>query len=133
MFTVLSAFSGISVSDLEAARHFYTETLGLKLIDDAMGLNFELPGGGRLFIYAKPDHQPASFTVLNFVVADIDEAVQELTQLGAQFERYDLGGDASQDATGILRGLSAGMGPDIAWFHDPAGNILSVLQDKPGS
>jgi hypothetical protein len=103
--------------------------LGLELQDDKMGLQFKLPGGGSLFIYDKPDHKPASYTMLNFVVENIDEAVDELSSQGVKFERYtDM--PFKQDEKGIARGLSAGQGPDIAWFKDPAGNILSVLQDS---
>lgn len=129
MNNVLSTFSGFSVSNAAEARTFYVDTLGLELIDDSMGLGFALPGGAQLFLYEKPDHQPATFTVLNFVVDNIDKAVDELIQKGINFERYDLGNGAVQDEKGILRGLSANMGPDIAWFKDPAGNILSVVQD----
>ena len=84
----------------------------------------------KVFIYEKPDHVPATFTVLNFVVADIDAAVDQLSGKGITFEHYDLGNGAVQDEKGILRGLAASMGPDIAWFKDPAGNILSILQDS---
>lgn len=129
MFSPKAAFSGFSVNDLDKAKQFYAETLGLKLADETMGLNFDLPGGGGIFIYPKDDHQPATFTILNFVVDDIDKAVDELTSSGASFERYDnMPGD--QDEKGIMRGLAAKQGPDIAWFKDPAGNILAVLQDK---
>jgi catechol 2,3-dioxygenase-like lactoylglutathione lyase family enzyme len=129
MFKAAAAFSGLSVDDLAKAKEFYTKTLGLHLADDKMGLNLELPGGGGLFIYDKPDHQPASYTALNFVVTNIDEAVDALTAAGVKFERYD-NMPAPQDDKGILRGLAANQGPDIAWFKDPAGNILAVLQDK---
>jgi catechol 2,3-dioxygenase-like lactoylglutathione lyase family enzyme len=129
MFQARAAFSGISVNDLGKAKQFYVETLGLTLDDETMGLNLRLPGGGTLFIYDKADHVPATFTVLNFVVDDIDAAVDELTSQGVTFERYD-GMPAPPDEKGILRGLAAGQGPDIAWFKDPAGNVLSVLQDK---
>ncbi len=129
MFKAAAAFAGLSVNDLAEAKEFYTKTLGLKLADDKMGLNFELPGGGGLFIYDKPDHQPATYTALNFVVANIDEAVDNLTAAGVRIESYD-NLPAKPDAKGILRGLAAGQGPDIAWFKDPAGNILSVLQDE---
>jgi catechol 2,3-dioxygenase-like lactoylglutathione lyase family enzyme len=128
MLNMQAAFSGFSVNDLEAAKQFYTETLGLKLVDDAMGLNFALPGGGEVFIYPKDDHQPATFTILNFVVENIDEAVGSLVEKGVVFERYD-SMPGSQDEKGILRGIAAQQGPDIAWFKDPAGNILSVLQN----
>jgi hypothetical protein len=101
----------------------------LELSDETMGLNFKLPGGGGLFVYEKPDHQPAAYTCLNFVVENIDEAVDRLVAAGVKFERYD-NMPAQQDEKGIARGLAAKQGPDIAWFKDPAGNILSVLQDK---
>lgn len=125
-----AAFSGISVNDINAARKFYCETLGLKLLDDSMGLELELPKGSRMFVYEKPDHQPATFTVMNFVVESIDKTLEELRQKGVEFEVYDLGNGAEQDEKGILRGLAANMGPDIAWFKDPAGNVLSILQEK---
>lgn len=124
-----TSFSGLSVNSIDSAREFYTQTLGLAVADETMGLQLHLPGGGQLFIYDKGSaHQPATFTVLNFVVEDIDAAVDELTKLGVQFERYD-SMPAPQDEKGILRGLSANQGPDIAWFKDPAGNILAVLQN----
>ena len=127
MLQAQAAFSGLSVNDLEAARKFYTDVLGLTLDDETMGLQFKLPGGGALFIYPKEDHQPATFTALNFVVSNIDEAVDELAKQSVQFERYD-NIPGGQDEKGVARGLSAGQGPDIAWFKDPAGNILAVLQ-----
>jgi catechol 2,3-dioxygenase-like lactoylglutathione lyase family enzyme len=127
MLSLKAIFSGFSVNDIEKAKQFYSETLGLKLTDDTMGLNFELPGGGSMFIYPKDDHQPATFTILNLVVDDIDGAVNELTSKGVSFEHYD-NMPAKQDEKEILRGLAANQGPDIAWFKDPAGNILSVLQ-----
>ena len=130
MQNVISTFSGVSVNDLAAARTFYVDLLELRLIDENMGLNLELPNGGRLFVYEKPDHMPASFTVLNFVVNDIDAAVDELLEKGVTMQRYELGHGIAQDEKGIMRGLSANMGPDIAWFTDPAGNILAVLQSS---
>ncbi len=130
MFTIQSAFSGLSVNNIEQAREFYTQTIGLSLISDEMGLQFSLPGGGELFIYEKGEgHQPASFTVLNLVVDTIDDAVDELMRRGVTFERYD-NMPAPQDEKGILRGRAVNQGPDIAWFKDPAGNILAVLQDS---
>lgn len=127
MFKAVAAFSGFSVNDQAKAKEFYTKILGLELQDDQMGLNFKLPGGGSLFIYPKEDHQPATYTVLNLVVEDIDQAVDELTSQGVQFEHYD-NMPFKQDEKGIARGRAAGQGPDIAWFKDPAGNILSILQ-----
>jgi catechol 2,3-dioxygenase-like lactoylglutathione lyase family enzyme len=123
-----AVFSGFSVSDLSAAKQFYTEILGLELEDETMGLKLRLPEGGSLFIYPKDDHQPANFTILNFVVENVDQAVDELIDQGVQFEHYDEG--IKTDEKGIARGLAANMGPDIAWFKDPAGNILSILQGK---
>lgn len=127
MLTTTSAFSGFSVNDLATTRAFYSNVLGLKVDDDnGMGLKINLPGGGAVFVYQKDDHQPATFTILNFQVKNIDEAVDELTQSGVIFEHYE--GAIKTDEKGVARGRSAGMGPDIAWFKDPAGNILSVLQ-----
>ena len=128
MFTAVAAFSGFSVNDLQKAKQFYTQELGLVLENEEMGLQLKLPGGGKLFIYEKPDNQPAAFTILNLVVADIDKAVDELTKVGVTFERYD-DMPTKPDEKGIMRGRSVNMGPDIAWFKDPAGNIISVLQD----
>lgn len=130
MFKPKAAFSGFSVDDLTKAKEFYTGSLGLKLNSEEMGLDLSLPGGGKLFIYPKDDHKPATYTMLNFVVDKIDQAVENLKDRGVKFEQYDLGGGAKTDEKGIMRGLAAGQGPDIAWFKDPAGNIISVLQDK---
>jgi predicted enzyme related to lactoylglutathione lyase len=129
MLKAQAAFSGISVDDISRAKEFYTQVLGLALDDETMGLQLKLPGGGALFIYEKDGHQPATFTVLNFVVENIDEAVDELVKSGVTFERYD-NMPNQQDEKGVARGLGTNQGPDIAWFKDPAGNILSVLQDK---
>ena len=126
MLKVKAAFSGFSVDDQAKSTEFYTKTLGLKVDDEGMGLRLHLPDGGTVFIYPKHDHQPATFTILNFVVENIDEAVNELKSRGVTFERYE---GSPQDEKGILRGRSQHMGPDIAWFKDPAGNILSVLED----
>ena len=126
MLKVKAAFSGFSVDDLAKSNEFYTKTLGLKVDDEGMGLSLHLPDGGTVFIYPKHDHQPATFTILNFVVENIDDAVDELKSRGVSFERYE---GSPQDEKGILRGRSQNMGPDIAWFKDPSGNILSVLQD----
>lgn len=129
MFKARAIFSGLSVDDLEKAKQFYTQVLGLVMDDETIGLQLKLPNGGSLFIYPKEDHEPANFTILNFVVADIDEAVDDLAKLGVTFERYD-NMPGKQDEKGILRGRSVNQGPDIAWFKDPAGNILSVLQTE---
>lgn len=126
MFKAKSAFSGFSVNDLAKAKTFYTETLGLGVENDGVGIRVHLPGGATVFAYPKPDHQPATFTILNFAVDDIDAAVDDLTSRGVQFEHYDNG--AKTDEKGILRGRAQNRGPDIAWFKDPAGNFLSVIE-----
>lgn len=120
------AFSGFSVDDLEAAHGFYGDTLGLDVtvVDESMGLlSLDLASGARVMVYAKPTHQPATFTVLNFPVADVEKAVDDLAARGVSFERYD-GFDQDE------RGISRGPGPLIAWFTDPAGNVLSVLEEQ---
>ncbi|MBW3577118.1 MAG: VOC family protein [Actinobacteria bacterium] len=116
------AFSGFSVDDLDAAEEFYGHTLGLDVTQDGGLLTLRLPGGRDVLAYPKDDHVPASFTILNFPVVAIDRTVDELTARGVRFERYD---GFDQDERGIARG---DRGPLIAWFTDPAGNILSVLQ-----
>src|SRR6266851_10108959 len=126
MFKAKSAFSGFSVDDLATAKEFYAETLGLKVDNEGIGLRLQLPGGGTVFSYPKDNYQPATFTILNFVVDTIDEAVDELTNRGVQFEHYE---GIPTDEKGILRGISKNQGPDIAWFKDPAGNILAVLEE----
>jgi catechol 2,3-dioxygenase-like lactoylglutathione lyase family enzyme len=123
---IKAAFSGFSVNDMAKCHEFYAKILGLQVDDEGMGLRLHLPEGGVVFVYPKQDHQPASFTILNFVVENIDEVVDELNARGVSFERYQ---GMPQDEKGILRGRSQNMGPDIAWFKDPSGNILSVLQD----
>ncbi len=128
MFRPNAAFSGFSVDDLAKAKTFYSGTMGLKVEEDSMGLRLHLPGGAAVFVYPKKDHLPASFTIMNFVVGNIDEAVDELAHRGVRFERYD--GELKTDDKGIARGLSRNQGPDIAWFKDPAGNFLSVLQES---
>jgi catechol 2,3-dioxygenase-like lactoylglutathione lyase family enzyme len=125
MFNPTTAFSGFSVGDLAAAKDFYGTTLGLTVDPDGVGARLHLPGGGTVFIYPKENHQPASFTILNFAVEDIDATVDELAGRGVKFERYE--GMPGVDAKGIMRGREHNTGPDIAWFLDPAGNILSVL------
>ena len=128
MFNLKGSFSGFSVNDPAKAKEFYTKTLGLKVEDGVGGVRIRLPGGGMVWMYPKPNHQPASFTILNFKVDDIDAAVDDLTSRGVRFERYE---GIPADPKGILRGISSKRGPDIAWFKDPAGNILSVLKE-PG-
>ena len=125
------AYSGFSVKDVPEAKKFYTEVLDLNVTDDVEegALRILLPGGGEVFVYPKQNHEPATYTVLNLKVDNVDEAVVELVAKGVTFEQYDFPGFKT-DEKGILRGLSAGKGPDIAWFKDPAGNIFSVLQEK---
>lgn len=125
-FTAENAFSGFSVDDIDAAKEFYGTTLGLDVEVNAMGfLNLRLPGGGSILIYPKPNHTPASFTILNFPVADVDAAVDELIARGVQTKIYS-DQEFASDSRGIVRGN--GHGPDIAWFRDPAGNVLAVMQ-----
>ena len=123
MFGNTKAFSGFAVDDLEAARKFYSETLGLGTSEQYGLLTLHLAGGRDTLVYPKPDHQPATYTILNFQVDDIDAAVDELVRRGVSPERYE---GMGQDEKGINR---AG-GPYIAWFKDPAGNILAVLQER---
>jgi catechol 2,3-dioxygenase-like lactoylglutathione lyase family enzyme len=123
MFANTKAFSGFAVDDIDKAREFYGETLGLKTSEQYGLLTLHLAGDRDTLVYPKGDHTPATYTILNFPVDDIDKAVDELASRGVRFERYD---DAEQDEKGINRGE----GPYIAWFKDPAGNILSVLQEK---
>lgn len=125
MFSASAAYSGFSVDDLGKAKEFYSSTLGLTVEPDGVGARIKLPGGGVVFLYPKPDHQPATFTILNFEVENIDDAVEDLTSRGVKFERYE--GIEYVDSKGIMRGSQHNMGPDIAWFLDPAGNVLSVL------
>jgi len=122
MLSDSTAFSGFAVDDLDAARTFYGETLGLELADEGPGFVLALNGGARpTFVYPRPGHVPAEYTILNFDVADVEAEVDALTARGVVFERYD---GAQQDE----KGISHGLGPDIAWFKDPAGNILSILK-----
>jgi catechol 2,3-dioxygenase-like lactoylglutathione lyase family enzyme len=120
-----TAFSGFAVPDTDAARRFYADTLGLKVTEEYGLLTLHLNGGDRpTLIYPKPDHTPATYTILNFRVDDIEAAVDALAARGVEIARYD---GMEQDERGIMRGG----GPFIAWFSDPAGNVLSVLQDRP--
>ena len=128
MFKNANAFSGFSTNDLEKAKVFYGDTLGITAEDNGMGLELQFPNGHSVFIYEKDDHTPATYTVLNFPVDDIDAAVESLTEAGIETLRYE-SLPAEQDERGILRGKAAGMGPDIAWFNDPAGNVLAVLEN----
>lgn len=123
MFRPEYAFSGFSVDDVDAARRFYGEVLGIPVAVNEMGiLELSLPGGGRVIAYPKPDHEPAVFTILNFAVDDVDAAVDELNARGVITKIYD-DPNLPTDAKGIMRGR----GPTIAWFRDPARNVLSVI------
>ena len=122
MFESTKAFSGFSVDDVQKAKEFYGDTLGLRVSEDHGLLRLHIAGDTEIIAYPKPNHTPATFTILNFPVDDIDTAVDELATRGVRFERYE---GLNQDAKGINRD----QGPPIAWFTDPAGNILSVLQD----
>ncbi len=123
MFTNTKAFSGFSVDDIAKAKVFYGETLGLEINETDMGvIQLQIAGGTKVIIYPKSNHEPATFTVLNFPVANVETTVDELVKLGIRFEQYD--GAIKTDA----RGISHNGGPVIAWFKDPAGNILSVIQ-----
>jgi len=124
MFKDSKAFSTYSANDIPAAKQFYGETLGLEVTEQMDGLGLQLAGGGSVFIYPKDDHEPATFTVLNFAVDDVDAAVDRLTEAGVRFEQYE--GELQTDEKGVFRG--DGEAPTIAWFKDPAGNILSVIE-----
>jgi predicted enzyme related to lactoylglutathione lyase len=122
-----AAFSSFSVNDIAKAKQFYGQTLGLSVTESDMGvLDLQLAGGSKVLIYPKANHQPATFTVLNFPVSSVENAVEDLGGRGIQFEIYDTPG-LKTDKRGISRG---GGGPTIAWFKDPAGNILSVLEPQ---
>jgi catechol 2,3-dioxygenase-like lactoylglutathione lyase family enzyme len=123
VFRNSQAYSGFSTNDIARARTFYGETLGLEVTEANGMLTLHLATGGRVLVYPKDNHEPATFTILNFPVDAIDAAVDKLTSLGIEFERYE---EAGQDERGIARDY----GPPIAWFKDPAGNILSVLEES---
>jgi catechol 2,3-dioxygenase-like lactoylglutathione lyase family enzyme len=122
MFKHTKAFSGFSVDDVSQARTFYSNVLGLDVSEENGMLSLHIAGGNPIIIYPKPNHAPATYTILNFPVKNIDQVVDDLTQRGVKFERYE---GMAQDNKGIARGN----GPNIAWFTDPAGNILSVLEE----
>lgn len=124
MFTNTPAFSGFAVDDVPTAREFYRDTLGLETSEEHGLLTLHLAGGRDTIVYPKPDHAPANYTILNFAVEDIDAAVDGLAARGVTLLRYE---DFDQDDKGIARGDE---GPLIAWFTDPAGNVLSVLQER---
>ena len=126
MFKKNKAFSGFSVNDIPKAKYFYGGTLGMEVKEEMMGvLGIKIANARSLFIYPKPNHTPATFTILNFPVEDIDKDVDELKAQGIKFEKYD-DENIKTDEKGIFRGG----GPNIAWFKDPAGNIISVLEEK---
>ena len=127
MFKDTHAFSSFSVNDLQKAMEFYGQTLGLEISETKEGLGLKIAGGGDVFIYPKPNHQPATFTVLNFKVKNLEAAVDQLSTLGVRFEHYE--GDIKTDEKGIFHGADINQGPTIAWFKDPAGNFLSVIED----
>jgi catechol 2,3-dioxygenase-like lactoylglutathione lyase family enzyme len=122
MFRGADAFNSFSVDDLDRAKQFYGDTLGLEVSEEPQGLVLRLGGGGRVFVYSKDDHEPATFTILNFPVEDIESAVTDLADKGVSFEQYE-----GSDERGIHRG---DFGPAMAWFKDPAGNFISVLEDR---
>jgi catechol 2,3-dioxygenase-like lactoylglutathione lyase family enzyme len=123
MISAANAFSGFSVNDLDAAKKFYGETLGVEVETVPAGLMLKV--GPGILVYPKPNHEPATYTMLNFRVDDIEKAVAELVAKGIKFEHYQ----GLTDEKGIARGIAHDRGPDIAWFKDPAGNVISVLQD----
>lgn len=125
MLSIKTAFSSFSVNDLQKAKSFYKDILGVQVVETPLPMNIltlKLEGEQTVMIYPKPDHEPATFTVLNLVVDDVDKTVDELTSKGVKFEQYT--GEMKTDEKGIMRGN----GPTIAWFKDPAGNILSIIQ-----
>ena len=137
MFSEANVYSSYSIDDAQKAREFYGTTLGINISDtpgmEGSGMFNLLPAGGsRILLYERPSHQPPAYTVLNIVVENIDAAVDSLTDKGVGILHYD---GFNQDEKGVMRGLSVGQGPDIAWFNDPAGNILSLQQEtiSPGN
>ena len=124
-----SGFTSFAVPDADEAKKFYQETLGLEVRDEMMGmLRLVLPGGTNVLVYPKEDHQPAGYTILNFSVPNIDDAVDQLTAAGVRFEKYD---GFNQDEKGIARPESEEQGPPIAWFTDPGGNVIGVMEGAP--
>jgi catechol 2,3-dioxygenase-like lactoylglutathione lyase family enzyme len=121
------AFSSFSVNDLKKAKEFYAKTLGLEVSDEKEGLALNIDRQPPIFIYPKSDHKPATFTVLNFQVADVEEAVDQLKKRGIRFESFE--GEIKTDEKGIHWSEEKGQGPNIAWFKDPAGNFLSVIEE----
>ena len=131
MFSQATIYSSYSIDDAEKARDFYGNTLGLNVslipgMEDSGMFDLNLAGGSRVLLYQRPSHEPAAYTVLNVVVSNIDTAIDDLVSKGVQILRYE---GFNQDDKGVMRGLSVNQGPDIAWFTDPAGNIISVQQE----
>jgi catechol 2,3-dioxygenase-like lactoylglutathione lyase family enzyme len=127
MFKTTQGFASFSVNDIEQARKFYSQTLNLEVTDQMGGLELHVPGNIPIFIYPKPDHQPATFTVLNFIVDNIEEAVDALAGAGIKFEQYD-SQYMKTDSKGISRGDGSNGPTAMAWLKDPAGNFLSLIQ-----
>ena len=123
MFKDTKAFSGFSVNDIPKAKDFYSRVLGLEVSEENGMLFLHIAGSSNILVYPKSDHVPATYTILNFPVPDVEQAVDELVRRGVRFEHYE--GEMQTDAKGIMRG----QGPEIAWFKDPAGNFLSVMQE----
>jgi len=127
MFKDTPVVNGFSTDDIAKAKEFYGSTLGFAVEENGGGiLTLQFTNGGRTFIYPKPNHQPATYTIMNIMVDDIEEAVDGLIAKGVVFEHYD--GELHTDDKGIAWGKKSNMGPNIAWFKDPAGNILSLLE-----
>lgn len=124
----IGVFSGYSTDDVDTSKQFYQAVLGLEVEQNMGGLGLKFASGHRVFIYPKSDHQPAAYTVLNLVVEDINQAIDDLMANGVVFERYNTL-PAEQDDRGVLRGKDVGMGPNIAWFKDPGGNILALVEE----
>lgn len=128
MFKPTNGYAGFSVKDLDEAKKFYSDVLGLEIESDQMGLFISLPNQGKIFLYSKDNHEPASYTVLNLLVPSILDAVDELAKKGVVFEQYDFT-DFKTDEKGIVWGMKSGDGPNIAWFKDPSGNIISIIEE----
>lgn len=123
MFKASHAFSGFSVNDIPKAKEFYAKTLGMQVTEEQGVLHLRVGGDADVLVYPKPNHTPATFTILNIPVPDVEEAVDELSKRGVRFERYDQPGLETNE-----KGIMRGNGPTIAWFKDPAGNIISVTE-----
>jgi predicted enzyme related to lactoylglutathione lyase len=126
---IQKAFSGYSAGDMAVIRPFYSDVLELDVKDNMGGINLSFASGQSVFIYPKEGHEPATYTVLNLIVENINESVDELMAKGVVFERYEGMPGGGQDERGVLRGKDASMGPNIAWFKDPSGNILALVEE----